>query len=104
VVGILTDLDLLEYCNSFDSTSSNILSRGTQKLVEETMKGLTGFITAIFLISLSAGLMYYHCNATKMDEPIEVPDSTVTFEPADTTDDNLEMYKAVLILEQIQNS
>ena len=68
------------------------------------MKGLTGFIAAIFLISLSAGLMYYHCNATKMDEPIEVPDSTMTFEPADTTDDNLEMYKAVLILEQIQNS
>lgn len=68
------------------------------------MKGLTGFIAAIFLISLSAGLMYYHCNATKMDEPNEVPDSTMTFEPADTTDDNLEMYKAVLILEQIQNS
>lgn len=68
------------------------------------MKGLTGLIAAIFLISLSAGLMYYHCNATKMDEPKEVPDSTMTFEPADTTDDNLEMYKAVLILEQIQNS
>ena len=65
------------------------------------MKGLTGFIAAIFLISLSAGLMHYHCNATKMDEPIEVPDSTMTFEP-DTT--NLEMYKKVLILEQIQNS
>ena len=65
------------------------------------MKGLIGFIAAIFLISLSAGLMYYHCNATKMDEPIEVPDSTMTFEP-DTT--NLEMYKKVLILEQIQNS
>jgi hypothetical protein len=68
------------------------------------MKGLTGLIAAIFLISLSAGLIHYHCNATKMDEPIEVPDSTMTFEPADTTDDNLEMYKAVLILEQIQNS
>lgn len=68
------------------------------------MKGLTGLIAAIFLISLSAGLMYYHCNATKMDEPNEVPDSTMTFEPADTTDDNLEMYKTVLILEQIQNS
>ena len=67
------------------------------------MKGLTGLIAAIFLISLSAGLMYYHSNATKI-EPIEVPDSTMTFEPADTTDDNLEMYKAVLILEQIQNS
>lgn len=67
------------------------------------MKGLTGFIAAIFLISLSAGLMYYHCNATK-NEPNEVPDSTMTFEPADTTDDNLEMYKEVLILEQIQNS
>lgn len=67
------------------------------------MKGLTGLIAAIFLISLSAGLMYYHCNATKM-EPNEVPDSTMTFEPADTTDDNLEMYKTVLILEQIQNS
>lgn len=67
------------------------------------MKGLTGLIAAIFLISLSAGLMYYHCNVTKI-EPIEVPDSTMTFEPADTTDDNLEMYKAVLILEQIQNS
>lgn len=65
------------------------------------MKGLTGFIAAIFLISLSAGMMYYHCNVTKMDEPIEVPDSTMTFEP-DTT--NLEMYKKVLILEQIQNS
>ena len=67
------------------------------------MKGLTGLIAAIFLISLSAGLMYYHCNATKMDEPNEVPDSTITFEPADTND-NLEMYKMVLILEQIQNS
>ena len=67
------------------------------------MKGLTGLIAAIFLISLSAGLMYYHCNVTKI-EPIEVPDSTMTFEPADTTDDNLEMYKAVIILEQIQNS
>ena len=65
------------------------------------MKGLTGLIAAIFLISLSAGLMYYHCNATKMDEPIEVPDSTMSFDP-DTT--NLEMYKKVLILEQIQNS
>ena len=71
------------------------------------MKGLTGLIAAIFLISLSAGLMYYHCNATKMDEPIEVPDSTMTFEPADTTEaaqDNWEIYKTVLILEQIQNS
>mgnify|MGYP003458254239 FL=1 len=71
------------------------------------MKGLTGFIAVIFLISLSAGLMYYHCNATKMDEPNEVPDSTMTFEPADTTatsEDNWEMYKMVLILEQIQNS
>lgn len=70
------------------------------------MKGLTGFIAAIFLISLSAGLMYYHCNVTKI-EPNEVPDSTMTFEPADTTaasDDNWEMYKMVLILEQIQNS
>ena len=70
------------------------------------MKRLTGFIAAIFLISLSAGLMYYHCNTTKMDEPNEVPDSTMTFEPADTTaaQDNWEMYKMVLILEQIQNS
>lgn len=70
------------------------------------MKGLTGFIAIIFLISLSAGLMYHHCNATKMDEPNEVPDSTMTFEPADTTasDDNWEMYKMVLILEQMQNS
>lgn len=70
------------------------------------MKGLTGLIAAIFLISLSAGLMHYHCNATK-SEPIEVPDSTMTFEPADTTaasEDNWEMYKMVLILEQIQNS
>lgn len=69
------------------------------------MKGLTGFIAAIFLISLSAGLMYYHCNATKI-EPNEVPDSTMTFEPADTaaSQDNWEMYKMVLILEQIQNS
>ena len=65
------------------------------------MKGLTGFIAVIFLISLSAGLMYYHCNATKMDEPNEVPDSTMTFEPDST---NLDMYKMVLILEQIQNS
>ena len=65
------------------------------------MKGLIGFISAIFLISLSAGLMYYHCNATKMDEPNEVPDSTMTFEPDST---NLDMYKMVLILEQIQNS
>lgn len=68
------------------------------------MKGLVGFIAAIFLISLSAGLMYYHCNATKMDEPIEVPDSTMTFEPDTTAADNLEMYKKVLILEQMQNS
>ena len=71
------------------------------------MKGLTGLIAAIFLISMSAGLMYYHCNATKMDEPNEVPDSTMTFEPADTTEaaqDNWEIYKTVLILEQIQNS
>ena len=68
------------------------------------MKGLTGLIAAIFLISLSAGLMYYHCNATKMDEPNEVPDSTMKFEPDTTAADNLEMYKKVLILEQIQNS
>ena len=71
------------------------------------MKGLTGFITAIFLISLSSGLMYYHCNATKSEPTIEVPDSTMTFEPADTTEaaqDNWEIYKTVLILEQIQNS
>ena len=71
------------------------------------MKGLTRFIVAIFLISLSAGLIYYHNNAIKMDDPIEVPDSTMTFEPADTTaasQDNWEMYKMVLILEQIQNS
>ena len=71
------------------------------------MKGLTGFIVVIFLISLSAGLMHYHCNATKSEPTNEVPDSTMTFEPADTTaasDDNWEMYKMVLILEQIQNS
>lgn len=71
------------------------------------MKGLTGFIVVIFLISLSAGLMYYHCNATKSEPTIEVPDSTMTFEPADTTEatqDNWEIYKTVLILEQIQNS
>ena len=69
------------------------------------MKGLTGFIVVIFLISLAAGLMYYHCNATKMDEPIEVPDSTMTFEP-DTTaaQDNFDMWVTVLVLEQIQNS
>lgn len=66
------------------------------------MKGLTGFIVVIFLISLAAGLMYYHCNATKSEPTIEVSDSTMIFEPADTT--NLEMYKMVLILEQIQNS
>ena len=71
------------------------------------MKGLTGFIAVIFLISLSAGLMYYHCNMTNQEKPTEVPDSTMTFEPTDTTaaaQDNLEMYKMVLILEQIQNS
>jgi hypothetical protein len=71
------------------------------------MKGLTGLIAAIFLISLSAGLMYYHSNATKSEPTNEVPDSTMTFEPADTTaasEDNWEMYKMVLILEQIQNS
>ena len=70
------------------------------------MKGLTGLIAAIFLISLSAGLMHYHCNATKI-EPNEVPDSTMSFEPADTTaasEDNWEMYKMVLILEPMQNS
>ena len=71
------------------------------------MKGLTGFIVVIFLISLSAGLMYYHCNATK--EPInEVPDSTMTFDPdttaADIPQDNLDMYITIMVLEQIQNS
>lgn len=64
------------------------------------MKGLTGFILAIFLISLSAGMMYYHCNATKSEPTNEVPDSTMTFEQDST---NLEMYKMFLILEQIQN-
>lgn len=49
------------------------------------MKGPTGFIAAIFLISLSAGLIHYHRNVTKMDDPNEVPDSTMTFDPADTT-------------------
>lgn len=72
------------------------------------MKGLiTGFIAVIFLISLSAGLMYYHCTMTEKEKPTEVPDSTITFEPADTTaasDDNWEMYKMVLILEPMQNS
>ena len=68
------------------------------------MKGLTGFIAAIFLISLSAGLMYYHCNATKSEPTNEVPDSTMTFEPDTTSEDSWEMYKMVLILEQIQNS
>lgn len=71
------------------------------------MKGLTGFIAVIFLISLSAGLMYYHCTMTEKEKPTEVSDSTMTFEPADTTvapQDNWEMYKMVLILEQIQNS
>ena len=69
------------------------------------MKGLTGFIVVIFLISLSAGLMYYHCNATKMDKPNEATDSTMTFEP-DTTaaQDNFDMWVTVLVLEQIQNS
>ena len=69
------------------------------------MKGLIGFILAIFLISLSAGLMYYHCNATKSEPKIEVPDSTMTFEP-DTTaaQDNFDMWITVLVLEQIQNS
>lgn len=46
------------------------------------MKGLTGFIAAIFLISLSAGLMHHY---TATEKPNEVPDSTMTFEPADTT-------------------
>lgn len=71
------------------------------------MKGLIGFIAVVFLISLSAGLMHYHCNATKSEPTIEVPDSTMTFEPADTTEaaqDNWKIYKTVLILEQIQNS
>lgn len=72
------------------------------------MKGLTGFILAIFLISLSAGLMYYHCNATKSEPTIEVPDSTMTFEPdttaADIPQDNLDMYITIMVLEQIQNS
>ena len=71
------------------------------------MKGLTRFIAAIFLISLSAGLMHYHCNATKSEPTIEVPDSTMTFEPADTTEaaqDNFDMWVTVLVLEQIQNS
>jgi hypothetical protein len=101
VVGIITDLDILGYCNTCGSTVCNILPYGIQKLVEETMKGLTGFIAAIFLISLSAGLMHYHCNATKSEPTNEVPDSTLTFEPDST---NLDMYKMVLILEQIQNS
>jgi len=71
------------------------------------MKGLTGFIAVIFLISLSAGLMYYHCTMTEKEKPTEVPDSTMTVEPADTSaaaQDNWEMYKTFLILEQIQNS
>lgn len=71
------------------------------------MKGLTGFIAVIFLISLSAGLMYYHCTITEKEKPTEVPDSTMTVEPVDTsaaTQDNWEMYKMFLILEQIQNS
>ena len=71
------------------------------------MKGLTGFILAIFLISLSAGLMYYHCNATKSEPTNEVPDSTMTFEPADTTgsaQDNFEMYITIMVLEEMQNS
>ena len=69
------------------------------------MKGLTGFIAAIFLISLSAGLMYYHCNATKSEPTIEVPDSAMTFEPDTTTaQDNFDMWVTVLVLEQIQNS
>lgn len=69
------------------------------------MKGLIGFIAVIFLISLSAGLMYYHCNMTEKEKPTEVPDSTMTFEP-DTTasQDNFDMYITVLVLEQIQNS
>lgn len=71
------------------------------------MKGLIGFITAIFLISLSAGLFYVHRNVTK--EPTnEVPDSTMTFDPdttaADIPQDNLDMYITIMVLEQIQNS
>ena len=69
------------------------------------MKGLIGFITAIFLISLSAGLMYYHCNATKSEPTNEAPDSTMTFEPDTTTvQDNFDMWVTVLVLEQMQNS
>lgn len=49
------------------------------------MKGLTGFIAVIFLISLSAGLIHYHRNATKSEPTIEVPDSTMTFK-SDTTE------------------
>ena len=49
------------------------------------MKGLIGFIATIFLISLTAGLIHYHSNATKMDDPNEASDSTMTFEPTDTT-------------------
>ena len=55
------------------------------------MKGLTGFIAVIFLISLSTGLIYYHRNATKSEPTIEVSDSTMTFEP-DTTEAQQNRY------------
>jgi hypothetical protein len=81
-MGILTTLDILEHYNTFCYCICTLLPRGIQKLVEETMKGLTGFIAAIFLISLSAGLIHHY---TATEKPNEVPDSTMTFEPADTT-------------------
>ena len=81
-MGILTTLDILGNYNIFDCYNGNLLPSSIQKLVEKTMKGLTGFIAAIFLISLSAGLIHHY---TATEKPNEVPDSTMTFEPADTT-------------------
>lgn len=63
------------------------------------MKGLIGFIVAIFLISLSAGLIYYHRNATKSEPTNEVPDTTIIFKPDSTVflKNNLDIKKNVII-------
>ena len=113
VVGNCPTLDPSRNCIDIHHYGGNILPSSIQRMVEETlieniirrtsnMKGLIGFIVAIFLISLSAGLFYYHHNVTKI-EPTN-KDSTMTFEPDTTSEDSWEMYKMVLILEQIQNS
>lgn len=59
------------------------------------MKGLIGFIVAIFLISLTAGLIYYHRNATKREPTNKVPDTTIIFKPDSTVflKNNLDIKK-----------